>query len=110
MDNQNQADKQQATDITSSYAYLIYYERLRIYEERLRQASTAFNLAFAMTTMSAITGFVGIILLFFGNISTGTITAAGGGIYGSVTVSWLKLAKDSNDRLDEVARALKANS
>ncbi|AFY33703.1 hypothetical protein [Calothrix sp. PCC 7507] len=45
-------------------------------------------------------------LLFSGNVSAGTITAAGGGIYGSVTASWLKLAKDSNDRLDEAARAL----
>jgi hypothetical protein len=101
MDNQNQDNTQQATD-------LIYQERHRIYEERLRQASAAFNLAFAMTTISAIAGFTGIMLLFSGNISAGTITAAGGGIYGSVTASWLKLAKDSNDRLDKAARALEA--
>ncbi|OUL34209.1 hypothetical protein BV372_14550 [Nostoc sp. T09] len=89
---------------------LIYQERHNIYQERLRQASAAFNLAFAMTTISAIAGFAGIMLLFSGNISAGTITAAGGGIYGSVTASWLKLAKDSNDRLDEAARALEAKS
>lgn len=110
MDNQNQADTQQATEETHFCVNLIYQERQRIYQERLRQASAAFNLAFAMTTISAIAGFAGIMLLFSGNISAGTITAAGGGIYGSVTASWLKLAKDSNDRLDEAARALEAQS
>ncbi|MBW4563324.1 MAG: hypothetical protein KME32_19670 [Mojavia pulchra JT2-VF2] len=89
---------------------LNYQERHSIYQERLRQASAAFNLAFAMTTISAIAGFAGIMLLFSGNISAGTITAAGGGIYASVTASWLKLAKDSNDRLDKAARALEAES
>lgn len=103
MDNQNQDKTQQVTD-------LIYQERHSIYQERLRQAKTAFNLAFGLTTISAIAGFAGIMLLFSGNISAGTITAAGGGIYGSVTASWLKLAKDSNDRLDQAARALEAES
>jgi hypothetical protein len=103
MDNQNQDNTQQVTD-------LIYQERHSIYQERLRQASAAFNLAFGLTTISAIAGFAGIMLLFSGNISAGTITAAGGGIYGSVTASWLKLAKDSNDRLDKAARALEAES
>ncbi|WP_242046116.1 MULTISPECIES: TRADD-N-associated membrane domain-containing protein [Calothrix] len=103
MDNQNQDKTQQVTN-------LIYQERHSIYQERLRQAKTAFNLAFGLTTISAIAGFAGIMLLFSGNISAGTITAAGGGIYGSVTASWLKLAKDSNDRLDQAARALEAES
>jgi hypothetical protein len=103
MDNQNQDNTQQVTD-------LIYQERHSIYQERLRQAKVAFNLAFGLTTISAIAGFTGIMLLFSGNVSAGTITAAGGGIYGSVTASWLKLAKDSNDRLDKAARALEAES
>ncbi len=110
MDNQNQVNTQQPVDTNSSTVDLIYQERHSIYQERLRQASAAFNLAFAMTTISAIAGFAGIMLLFSGNISAGTITAAGGGIYGSVTASWLKLAKDSNDRLDEAARVLESQS
>lgn len=110
MDNQNQANTQQPVETTSSTVDLIYQERHSIYLERLRQAKTAFNLAYGLTTISAIAGFAGIMLLFSGNISAGTITAAGGGIYGSVTASWLKLAKDSNDRLDQAARALEAES
>ncbi|BAZ23234.1 hypothetical protein NIES4073_41220 [Kalymmatonema gypsitolerans NIES-4073] len=98
MDNQNQPTN------------LIYQERHSIYQERLRQARSAFNLAFGLTTVSAIAGFAGVVLLFSGNVSAGTLTAAGGGIYGSVTASWLKLAKDANDRLDEAARALEAES
>jgi hypothetical protein len=94
----------------TSVPELIYQERQCIYKERRRQAKTAFNLAFGLTAVSAIAGFAGIILLFSGNISAGTITAAGGGFYGTVTASWLKLAKDANDRLDEAARALEAES
>ncbi|MBW4644168.1 MAG: hypothetical protein KME23_14480 [Goleter apudmare HA4340-LM2] len=89
---------------------LIYQERQSIYQERRRQAKTAFNLAFGLTTISAIAGFAGILLLFSGNVSAGTVTAASGGFYGTVTASWLKLAKDANDRLDQAARALEAES
>ncbi len=73
----------------------------KVYQEWLRQARRSFNLAFSMTTISVIAGFTGIMLLLSGNISAGTITSAIGGIYCGVTVLWLKLAKDSNDRLGE---------
>lgn len=70
------------------------------YQERLRQARTAFNLALVATAVSAGVSCVGIALLFSGNIPSGGSTAAGG-----ITLSacFLKLAKEANDRLDAAA-------
>jgi hypothetical protein len=108
--NKIQTPQPTVTNNGTIFPALMYQERQSIYKERRRQAKTAFNLAFVLTSISAIAGFAGIMLLFAGNISAGTVTAAGGGIYGTVTASWLKLAKDANDRLDEAARALEAET
>jgi hypothetical protein len=45
-----------------------------------------------------------------GKVSAGKVAAAEGGIYGSVSVLLLKFTKDANNRLDEAARALEAES
>lgn len=70
------------------------------YQERLRQAQIAFNLALTATAVSAGISFTGVAFLLSGNVPAGSSTAAGG-----ITLSacCLKLAKDANDRLDAAA-------
>lgn len=77
---------------------------LSIAQERLRQARHSFNLALVMTTASAIISFIGIGLLWSVKVPEGTITAAGGLIS---SVRCLQLARDTNDRLDKIAKELK---
>ncbi|MGH2416110.1 MAG: TRADD-N-associated membrane domain-containing protein [Microcystaceae cyanobacterium] len=89
---------------------IIHQESHSIYEERRRQARLAFNLAFVLTTISASIGCLSVLLLMTGNVSAGTLTAAGGGFYGTVSASWLRLSKDANDRLDILAKAIEDES
>lgn len=74
-----------------------------IIKERLRQARLSFNLALATTATCAFVGFCGIGLVLLGKAPEGTITTTGGL---SATVYCLKLARDANDRLDELAEDL----
>ena len=74
-----------------------------IIKERLRQARLSFNLALATTATCALVGFCGIGLVLIGKAPEGTITITGGL---SATVYSLKLARDANDRLDELAEDL----
>ncbi|WP_256091381.1 hypothetical protein [Nostoc sp. KVJ20] len=77
-----------------------------IHQERLRQARVSFNLAFGLTAASGLISFVGVILLFSGNVSVGTVTAVGAVTAGTVSGSCLRLAKDANNRLNDTAKAL----
>jgi hypothetical protein len=70
-----------------------------VLRERLRQASLSFNLAFVMTTATAMIGLAGIWFFLTGKIQAGAVATSGG-----VTISacYFKLAKDANDRLDKI--------
>jgi hypothetical protein len=74
---------------------------LRVYIacERLRQAQLSFNLALGASAISVLVGLIGAGLLLFGQLSEGTVTAAIG-ITSSVCCS--KIAKEANDRLDQL--------
>lgn len=102
MDNQSQKNLMPA--------HIIFQERHTIYTERRRQACWAFNLTLGLTGITGLVGIAAVALLFSGRISEGTFTAAGGGMYGAVTVSCWKLTKDANDRLDEALRILEEES
>ncbi len=78
-----------------------------IHQERLRQARVSFNLAFGLTAASGLISFVGVLLLFSGSVSAGTVTTVGAITAGTVSASCLRLAKDANERLNETAKALK---
>jgi hypothetical protein len=84
--------------------------RHAINTERLRQAYWAFNIYLGLTSISGLVGIAAVGLLFSGRVSEGTFTAAGGGMYGAVTISCWKLTKDANDRLDEALRTLEEES
>ena len=75
--------------------------------ERLRQARLSFNIALLLTTVSTMISLVGIGLLFSGKVSEGTVTTAGGLTSEIVSVRFLKLTKEANDRLDRMAKDLK---
>jgi CHASE2 domain-containing sensor protein len=74
-----------------------------IVQERLRQARYSFNLALIATGISACVGLVGAGLLLYGKLSEGVITASSGLASG---VCCVRLAKDSNDRLDRILAEL----
>jgi hypothetical protein len=76
-------------------------------QERLRQARLSFNLALVLTATSGLVGIAGVVLLFSGKVPEGTITTAGGLASNIVSVRCLKLTKDANDRLDQMAKHLK---
>ncbi|NET56804.1 MAG: hypothetical protein F6K47_11755 [Symploca sp. SIO2E6] len=77
-----------------------------IYKERLRQAKASFNMAVGLTAISAIIGFTGALLIFSGNVSTGVAMTRVATTSGTVSVSWLKFAKNANDRLNKTANTL----
>jgi hypothetical protein len=78
-----------------------------IITERLRQARLSFNLALLLTTVSTVISLVGVGFLFSGKISEGAITTAGGLTSKLVSVRFLKLIKEANDRLDKMAKDFK---
>jgi hypothetical protein len=75
----------------------------RIFDERLFQASFSFKLASIATAAFASVSLIGAGLLLSGNLSEGALTAASGAV---PTVYCIKLAKDSNDRLDRIFKEL----
>lgn len=97
-------------EVISDGTTLAIISRSCIYQERLRQARASFNLAFGLTAVSAIIGLAGVLLLFSGNGPAAKAMAAGGATSGAISASWLKLAKDANDRLDKTAKVLEDKS
>ncbi|MGH8002499.1 MAG: hypothetical protein ACREPR_24490, partial [Brasilonema sp.] len=47
-----------------------------------------------------------VVLLLSGKVSEGAFTATAGGMYASVSTSWRKMTKDTDDSLEKIARAL----
>ena len=76
---------------------------LIIAHERLRQARLSFNLAFVNTAISACVGLIGAGLLLCGNLTEGTVTAAGGL---ASSACCIQFCKDANDRLDKILEEL----
>ncbi|WP_293141842.1 hypothetical protein [Okeania sp. SIO3I5] len=78
-----------------------------VIKERLRQAKLSFNIALSLTIISAIISVTGVGLLLSGKTSQGTATTAGGLASQIVSVSLLKMTKDTNERLDKIATEFK---
>ncbi len=73
----------------------------RLRAERLRQAQWSFNLTLAMTMASTVMGLVGAGLLLAGRVQAGTIAATGSA---ASVVGCGRLAKEANDRLDQLLK------
>jgi|GEM_PF-3080274 len=71
-------------------------------QERLRQARLSFNVALAITTLSAAIGLTGIGLLLWGKVPEGVVTTTAGLTSNLVSRRCLRLTREANDRLDRI--------
>ncbi len=78
-----------------------------VIQERLRQAKSIFNATLGLTMLSASMSILGIVMLFSGKIPEGTVTTGGGLASEIVSVQLLKFTKETNDRLDRLAKEFK---
>lgn len=78
--------------------------QLEIFREHLRQAQMTFNLSFVATLASIGISVTGVILLFAGNATEGTVTTATG-LFSTTFCS--QIAKESSEKLKQLAQDLK---
>jgi hypothetical protein len=70
-----------------------------IAEELLRQTRYAFNSALIFSSLFATIGVIGAVMLLMGRLPEGAVMATTGA---AATTECIRLAKDVNDRLDEL--------
>jgi hypothetical protein len=70
-----------------------------IYQERLRQARYTFNTALVSSATFAVISTAGAVMLMLGTASEGAVMASTGMVG---TMECIRLAKDANDRLDNL--------
>jgi hypothetical protein len=78
-----------------------------VMQERLRQAKFTVNVTLGLTIVSASISFFSIGLLFSGKVTEGKLATAGGLTSNIVSVGLLKFTKETNDRLDRLAKEFK---
>ena len=78
-----------------------------VIQERLRQAKFIFNVTLGLTIVSASISIFGIVQLFSGKVTEGSVATAGGLTSNIVSVRLLKFTKETNDRLDRLAKEFK---
>ena len=78
-----------------------------VIQERLRQAKFIFNVTLGLTIVSASISMFGIGLLLSGKVTEGKLATAGGLTSNIVSVRLLKFTKETNDRLDRLAKEFK---
>ncbi len=76
-------------------------------QERLRQAKFTVNVTLGLTIVSASISFFSIGLLFYGKVTEGKLATAVGLTSNIVSVGLLKFTKETNDRLDRLAKEFK---
>jgi|GEM_PF-1780788 len=72
---------------------------LLIAKERLRQARYSFNAALTVTVLSSSISIIGIVLLFLGKVTEGTVTTSSGLAASIVSVRLVKEVKDTLDKI-----------
>ena len=78
-----------------------------VIQERLRQAKFSFNATLWLAIVSASISIVGIGMLFSGKVTEGSVATAGGLTSNILSVGLLKFTKETNDRLDRLAKEFK---
>lgn len=78
-----------------------------VIQERLRQAKFSFNATLGLAIVSASISIVGIGMLFSGKVTEGSLVTAGGLTSNIVSVKLLTFTKETNDRLDRLAKEFK---
>ena len=78
-----------------------------VIQERLRQAKSIFNVTLGLTIVSSSISIFGIVQLFSGKVTEGKLATAVGLTSNIVSVGLLKFTKETNDRLDRLAKEFK---
>ena len=78
-----------------------------VIQERLRQAKFSFNVTIGLKIVNAFMSILVIVLLFSGKVLEGKLATAGGLTSNIVSVGLLKFTKETNDRLDRLAKEFK---
>jgi hypothetical protein len=81
--------------------------RCQMIQDSWRQARFSSNATFGFITTSALVNIFGIVLLFSGKVTEGSVATAGGLTSNIVSVRLLKFTKETNDRLDRLAKEFK---
>ena len=75
-------------------------------KERLRQASESFNVAKRVAIVGTCIMLVGVVLMWFSDVTKGGVTAASGVVINTFGLLSFRLNRDTNDRLDKLAQLL----
>jgi len=78
-----------------------------VIQERLRQAKFTVNVILGSTIVSNSIIFFSIVLLLSGKVTEGSVATAAGLTSNIVSVGLLKFTKETNDRLDRLAKEFK---
>ena len=81
--------------------------RCQMIQDSRRQARFSSNATFGFIITSALVNILGIGLLFSGKLLEGKLATAGGLTSNIVSVGLLKFTKETNDRLDRLAKEFK---
>ena len=75
-------------------------------QDSWRQARFSSNATFGFIITSALVNIFGIVLLFSGKVTEGSVATAGGLASEIVSVQLLKFTKETNDRLDRLSQRI----
>ena len=78
-----------------------------VMQERMRQAKFSFNVTIGLKIVNAVISILVIVLLFSGKVTEGSVATAGGLTLNIVSARLLKFTKETNDRLDRLAKEFK---
>ena len=95
-------DRPSSSDDSSKIA-----RRLQMIQDSWRQARFSSNATFGFIITSALVNILGIFLLFYGKLLEGKLATAGRLTSNIVSVGLLKFTKETNDRLDRLAKEFK---
>jgi hypothetical protein len=95
-------DRPSSSDASSNIA-----RRCQMIQDSWRSARFSSNATFGFIITSALVNILGIGLLFSGKVTEGSVATAGGLTSNIVSVGLLKFTKETNDRLDRLAKEFK---
>ncbi|MCY7385158.1 MAG: hypothetical protein LH628_21785 [Microcoleus sp. CAN_BIN18] len=105
--NHNELESLESSDFNNFLEPIIETDNLSvsIVTESLRQARQSFNAFNALTVISACLSTFSGVLLLSGKVSEGAVVACSGM---GLSMAFLKLADDANDRIDSITKELEA--
>ena len=97
-----EGDRPSSSDDSSKIA-----RRCQMIQDSWRQARFSYNATLGFIITSALVNIFGIVQLFSGKVTEGSVATAGGLTSKMVSVGLLKVTKETNDRLDRLAKEFK---